>query len=308
MKYWRKKVLLAKIEATYGTDALPAAANAIEAQDVQLRPMEGQDVDRALERPYFGSSGTIPVDLHMVLTFKVQLAGSGAAGTAPAWGVLLRGCAMAETITPGQDAVYNPVSDGIESLTFYLNIDGVLFKLRGGRGTLEVDVNASGIPEASFTFTGVFTKASDQAAPTPDYTAWQVPEAASSANTPVFTLNGQARVMRSFKLNVANTVSPRFLIGRDSIEITDRQALVECQVEGTNIAGFDPFQLALDRSSVAVALTHGTQAGQRVAIAVPAAQMQRPGQAANGDGVVEWPLRLSAKPVAGNDDFTITVS
>ena len=49
---WKQKVLLVKTEATYGEDAAPSgAANAILAQDVQLKPMEGADVSRDLERP-----------------------------------------------------------------------------------------------------------------------------------------------------------------------------------------------------------------------------------------------------------------
>ena len=46
-KKWRKKVLLAKIEPTYGTDAVPLpATDAIQGIDVQWTPMEGSDVNR----------------------------------------------------------------------------------------------------------------------------------------------------------------------------------------------------------------------------------------------------------------------
>jgi hypothetical protein len=95
-KFWRKKTLLAKIEGTYNTDPTPTgAANAILAVEVEWDPMLGEDVNRNLELPAFGNQGTVPIDLHGRLSFKVELAASGAAGTAPAWGPLLRACGVA---------------------------------------------------------------------------------------------------------------------------------------------------------------------------------------------------------------------
>ncbi|MEL6888376.1 MAG: hypothetical protein AAFO86_06670, partial [Pseudomonadota bacterium] len=93
--FWRDKIMAIDIETTYGTDASPAGADAVLAKQVTLSPMEGNDLDRELELPYFGSQGTIPVELHAKLAFEVELAPSGTAGTAPAWGKLLRACGCA---------------------------------------------------------------------------------------------------------------------------------------------------------------------------------------------------------------------
>ena len=94
---WRSKILLAKIEAIYGTDAAPTgAANGILAVDVSFNPMQGSDVSRNLERPFLGAQGTVATELHAELSFKVELVGSGTPGTPPAWGVLLRACGVAE--------------------------------------------------------------------------------------------------------------------------------------------------------------------------------------------------------------------
>lgn len=85
---WKSKTLLIKPEgATYGVDPVPTgAANAILATDVQLQPMEGEDVSRNLELPWMAAQSTKNVALRAVLTFTVELAGSGTAGTPPAWG------------------------------------------------------------------------------------------------------------------------------------------------------------------------------------------------------------------------------
>src|ERR1044072_5812257 len=96
---WREKVLLAKIEATYGVDPAPTGgANAILATNCELRPMEGEDVSRQLERPFLGAQETVAVSLHSILTFSTELAGSGTAGVAPGWGPLARAAAMAQAI------------------------------------------------------------------------------------------------------------------------------------------------------------------------------------------------------------------
>ena len=75
------KILLVKLETTFGTDPTPVGGNGFWAKDLKIMPMEGTDIDRGLDLPYFGSSGTIPVDLHSKITFDVELAPSGTSGT-----------------------------------------------------------------------------------------------------------------------------------------------------------------------------------------------------------------------------------
>lgn len=306
---FRKKVLLAKIETTYGVDATPTgAANAMLASDISIQPMEGSDADRGHDKPFLGNDGTIPYDLHSKISFKVELAGSGTAGTAPAWGPLLRGCGAAEVIVAGTSVTYNPISDAFESVTLYLNIDGTLYALIGARGTATFRVNASAIPQIEFEFTGLWVKPSAQTMPTADFSAFQKPLVGSAANTPTFTIGGTARVMRNFSLALANAIEARFLIGAEAIEIVDRAEALETQIEAVALTDLDPFALARDQSTVAVSLTHGKVAGGIATIAVPAAQVQRPGSPVEAQGIKEWPLTFAPKPVAGNDQWTVTLT
>ncbi len=168
-QYWKRKVLLAKIETTYGTDPTPTGElNAILATQVRLTPMEGQDENRDLELPYLGAQRTIPKELHAKLAFRVEMTPSGTVGTAPAWGVLLRACACAQTIVEDTSVAYNPVSAAHESITLYQWIDAVLYRLSGARGTRVLRVTAQGIVYWEFDFTGLWVIASDtaQAVPT----------------------------------------------------------------------------------------------------------------------------------------------
>jgi hypothetical protein len=105
-RYMRKRLITAKIEAVYGVDEAPAAADdAILVSEVTSQ-FEPNNVDRALIRPYFGSSEQLVGTRSVVLNFNVELVGAGvAAGGAPAWARLLEACAMdgttdsADTIT-----------------------------------------------------------------------------------------------------------------------------------------------------------------------------------------------------------------
>ena len=306
---WRNKILLAKIETTYGVDSVPVAAtNGILATDVKLQPMEGTDVSRDLDLPYFGAQGTIPNELNAKLSFKVELAPSGSAGTVPGWGPLLRACGVAQVINAGVSVVYNPITDNHESATFYLWIDGTRFALRGARGNAKFMITAQGIPYIEFAFTGLFTTPSEQARVLPTLTAFRKPAVASSANTPTFTLNAVAMVMRSFALDLKNAVENRFLIGAEAILITQREDMVETTVEAQPLTSFNPFTLAAAQTTVPISLVHGLGAGNITTLAVPAAQMQRPQGIESAQDIAEWQLSLLPLPIVGNDQWTLTLT
>lgn len=97
--YSRNAVLLAKIETTEGTDAVPTgAANAILCSELSIEPLAGNSVDLAYVRPYMGKSPSLRVEDYVTITLTCDFAGTATAGTAAAWGPLLRACGMAETL------------------------------------------------------------------------------------------------------------------------------------------------------------------------------------------------------------------
>uniref|UniRef100_A4WS45 Uncharacterized protein n=1 Tax=Cereibacter sphaeroides (strain ATCC 17025 / ATH 2.4.3) TaxID=349102 RepID=A4WS45_CERS5 len=307
--FWKNKILLAKIETAYGTDAAPTgAANAVLATDVTLSPMEGNDVARNLDLPWFGSQGSVAVDLHAKLSFKVELAPSGTKGTPPAWGPLLRACGMAEVIVANTSVTYNPISSGFESLSLHLWVGATQYKLSGARGTCTLRLGASAIPYLEFEFTGLFSQPAEGARPTPTLTSWKAPRVASTLNTPTFTIAGTPMVLRSFALAMGNAIEPRFLIGSEAVLITDHAETIEATVEAVPLTTFNPYALAATGSTVAVSLVHGTTAGAIATIAAPAAQMQRPAGLENAQNIVEWPLRLVPTPTAGNDQWTLALT
>jgi hypothetical protein len=306
---WKSKILLAKIESVYATDPTPTgAANAILATNIVFRPMEGQDVSRELELPWLAAQATIPAGLHARMQFRVELVPSGAAGTAPAWGPLLRACGSAQTVAAGTSVTYNPVTDSHESVNMHFWVGGTRYVMRGTRGTCVLRFTAQGIPYLEFNMVGLFALPSEQARPTPTLSAFLKPDLVSHANTPTFTVDGVSLVMRSFALDLGNDVQTRFLVGAESVLIVDKAELVTCQVEAVPLGTWNPYGEANDQSTVAIVLTHGTAAGRRATLEVDAGQVLRPEGFENNQNILEWPLRVVPLPITGNDQWTLTLT
>lgn len=308
------KIILAKIETTYGTDPTPTgAANAMLMKGVEIRPMEGQDVSRNIERPYMGAQEEFPAGLYSVLTGSVELVGSGSTGVAPAWGPLLRACGCAEVVTAdvvaGDGTVkYNPITDNIESVCLHFYVGTTRHILKGCRGSAEFGFNAQGIPEIKFTLTGLFSIPTDQARPTPDLTHFMVPSVVSQANTPTFTVDTQSLVTNSVTFNLGCSVSPRLYIGREAVIITDRAESLTAKVEAVPLTTWDPFTKANNRTRVAVVLQHGTTVGRRVKLEAGSCAIKRLSGYENSQNILEWPLQLTPQPTAGNDQWLLTLT
>ena len=135
----QKTVVLAKIEATYGTAAVPAATDVIQAENVKLTPLAAETAQQNIMRPYLGGSAKILYDIHMMLEFDVAMSASGTAQTPPPYGSLLRIARLSETIntTAGSESVtYAPVSGLCESATIHTYIDGQKHAMTGARGAV----------------------------------------------------------------------------------------------------------------------------------------------------------------------------
>lgn len=305
----RKAAVLAKIEGTYGTDAVPTgAANAILVSDVDIAPMEMKTVDRANIRPFLGNNEQLPTGLFTKIDFTCEAAGSGAAGTVPAWGPLLRMCGFAEANTPGVKTEYAPVSGGFEAGTIYMNLDGVLHKLTGARGTVSFDFTRDDRPKMQFSFTGLFNAVADAVAPTLTLTAWKVPLAVNRTNTPTLTLHGAAGRVHSLSCEMANNIVYREMIGaaNGEILITDRKPAGSILMEAVTVASKDWWSSIRNITTGALQLIHGTVAGNKVQIDAPNVQLLNP-KYQDQDGIAMLQCGLVFAPGAsGNDEIKVT--
>lgn len=308
--YWAEKLLLIKTETVYGVDSNPAEdADAILATNVKLSPMEGQDVSRELERVYMGAQPTVAAGLHSKITFKVEMKGSGQAGTAPAIAPIFIACAFAEDASGGE-VTYTRMGIGAQhgSAVVYINIGGILYKMLGARGTAKLTVNAQGIAYLECEITGLFVMPEDQALPTPSYGSQLslVPVISTTENTPVFTVGSIPMVMNSLTLDFGNTVELRNWIGSDSVVITAISESIQTKIEAVPLATWNPYALAKAGTTQELRLTNGTEAGNIVDVAVDALQIQRPSTIDQTQGIVDWTIQGVPQPVIGNDQLTIT--
>jgi hypothetical protein len=303
----RRRLVLAKIESTYGVDAIPSGlTNAILIKNLNITPMEATLVARDLVRPFLGNFENLVADAHVKVDFEVEVAGAGAAGTAPGYGVLLRGCGFAETLTVGQDATYTPVSASIESLTLYFQQDGAQHSITGARGDMEITLQAKAIPTFKFTFTGIYNPPTATSLATPTFAGFQTPLVANSSNTPAFTVGGYAPVLDQFSLKLGNQVDFRSLIGAQYTQILDRKVAGQLSFEAVTPDIHDFFAPALSGAKSAVSLTHGTAAGNIVKLDMPSVNLQNPTYTDN-NGVQMMQIPYAGIPIVGNDELTITV-
>lgn len=306
-RYVNRLALLAKIETTYGTDSAPTgAANAIQASNVEITPLAGSEAARDLVLPYFGHQGVILVQNHAMIAFDVELAGAGAAGTAPSWGPLIRACGFDEVITAATKVEYTPDTTPAtpDAASLYYNLDGVRHILLGARGNMSLSLVPSQIPRMRFTMTGLLGTISDQALPAVTLTGFKTPVPVSKANTTI-TLHALATIAESLSLDLGNKVETRFLIGDESVRITDRQTTGTAVVEAKLLATKDWFQISQAHTVGALAAQHGTVAGNIIDLAGPAVQIGRLTQGQT-QGIANYSLPLMLKPSAGSDELKIT--
>lgn len=306
--YARKMVLLAKPETTYATDpTLTGAANAILARNITIAEMEGSDESRDLVQPNFGNQPTIPTGTYVSIEYDTEIAGSGTAGTAPAWGALLRGCGYAEVVSAGVSVAYTPITDSIESLYKKFWMGSTLHAIKGARGTGKLQFTAQKIPFIHWKFSGLYVAPGEVSAATPTFTNWKKPVIVNKANT-TLSINSVALVARDFSLDIANPIEPRLLINSESVLITDHKEQIDFTAEAVPVSTLDIHTLALTQAAVPASLVHGTVAGNIATISAPNAQFQRPKGYSINQGIAERGLSMLCLPGSGNDQVSITLT
>lgn len=203
--------------------------------------------------------------------------------------------------------VYSPVSASFESVTMYYNVDGVLHKLTGCMGTFDISAAVKTIPTFKFTMTGIYNAPTDTAAPTVDFTTFQIPKVVNTQNTPGFTLFTYTGLLESMSMSLANQVSYITLVGSESVKILDRKPGGNFLFEAPTITAKDFFTLVSDNTSGAMQFIHGSAIGHKVQIDAPSVLLGNPSyQDSNGVQMLSAPY--TAQPTsAGNDELTITV-
>ncbi len=200
---------MAKTEVTYGTDPVPTgAANTIRCSNITVTPIAGSTVDRRIIYPNFGAVPKALVNKHVTVDFDVELQGCGTAGTAPAFGPLLKACGLSETVVAVTSVAYQPDELRLRLVTVYANEGGTLHELLGARGTVGFDFQPNDLPVMKFAFTGLWTAPAAVALETPTFTPFVDAIDMNKANT-AFTIGGVTPVLEKCTFNLGWTVTHR---------------------------------------------------------------------------------------------------
>lgn len=309
-KLARVRSILAKEETTYGTDASPTGANdAIQVSALEISPAESEILSRDLIRSYLGNSPQLIANTRVNVTFTVEYSGSGTAGTAPQYGPLLKACGFSETVVTSTSVIYRPVSTSFDSVTIYIDNDGIRHIVTGARGTFTVSLNANQIPVYNFTMTGQYNAPTDTASPSLTFQNQATPQIFNDTNTTGFTLYSETGLaLQSAEIDLGNEVVYRELVNSTKeVLITDRSATANFVIECPTLATADFFALAVAGTSGNLSIVHGTSAGNIITLTSPATGLSLGNPTYSEDqGIVMLNLPTTMVPSSsGNDEMTI---
>ena len=306
MALTRKGLIIAAKESTYGTDATPAGTDAIKVANINITPLQSDVVSRQIVRPFLGNPEQLLANQRVELTFDVELTGSGVAGTAPAYGILLQACGFAEAVSAATSVTYTPVSAAFSSATIYYFNDAIRHKLTGARGSFSLAAEVGQIPTLSFTFMGIYNAPGDVTPPSTTYNDQADPVIFKAGNTTGFELFSHAGCLQSVSMDLSNEMVYRELINcTKQVLITNRAPNGTVVIEAPDIADHDYFADATGADTGNLIFQHGQTAGNIVTFSSPQTDLGSPTYS-DQDGVQMLNLPFIATPTdAGNDELEI---
>jgi hypothetical protein len=317
----RNTAILAKIEATYGTDPVPTGGtNAMLVSNLSINPINLSLVDREVVRPFFGASEQLPGARFVEMSFDVELVGSGTVAVAPAWDALLQACGFAGTATATFRYDYTPVTSGPGSVTIYWYDDGLLHKATGARGDATFSLKVGEKPKISFKFTGIYNTPTAAANPSVVLTGWKQPQAVVDANTGDLTFGGTHATgvapaitagtvypSQGLEVSLGNSVNFTALTSQETVDLTDRSVSGKVTLDLTAAQEATLMGVVEAATLQSVGLIHGTVLNSKAMLWMPNVQLTNPQKAeSNGKRLVSFDLR--AIPSAGNDELRVVTS
>ena len=302
------RLILGKIETTYGTSSAPAGTDAIRVlNDLKLSPLQMELAERDILGPYVGSRPQYVTQRLAQVEFSFELVSSGIAGTAPKCGVLFRAAGYGESIVASTSVTYAPIGASYESITLDVRHGGKKHLLAGVRGELSFELKTGDLPIGKFSGLGFYAAPTDQSNPTATYSAQAEPLFVGADNTTPVSAFSYGVCLDSFSFNSGRSPKLHQRAGcTKQIRIdTERKPEGEIVIESPTIAQKDYFSLASAQTQGAISWTHGTTAGNIVAFSAPTNSLGDP-EYDDGDGVELLKLPFLPIPSAGNgyDDHT----
>lgn len=304
----RSKWLAVKVESTKGTAATLGTTGA---KFRCFEPVLDQDITMEERMPAgvaMGSLASVPGALMGVFRCRVELRGSGAAGTLPYYAqTLLTACALKNTNTPSTSDELNPISAETDEtcVTIGLYEDGVLKRIKGAMGNAVITGEYGRRAFIEFDFKGVWVDPTDAAAPTSSDESTAPLRVASC----VLTLNGSyhPKVSR-FSLDLGNQIHLRPDIETEAAVLhaycAERLPRFSFDPEAELVAAHDFFGKFKSGATLALSLQIGTTTGNRILITADKLQYADP-KTTDSNGLQRYAINATLNATNGNDEFTI---
>lgn len=304
----REQGIFVEVEAAAGTPETLVGADALQVSNLTVNPVENlRMIEREIIRSSFNPEKPVYGGALMSFQFDVELKGSGTAGTAPAFGDLLRACSMDETIVAVTSVTYNPLSDvsSQEACTIGFREGGNYRIATGCRGTFSIACPTGEYARITFNMTGRISSESTTAAPTPTFES-TVPPAFLGAT---FQIGGTAFPIESLNLDIQNSLAiapnPNLSDGYQLPRIVGRTTQGSMNPEAELISTEDFIGDLRSGTSLAVQTgVIGGTAGNRWALSIPAAVYTEIG-IGDREELLTYEITFRATDTDGTDDFSL---
>lgn len=285
---WGKLMGACSWAETITAAAVPVAAEACAAGGTTTTAVLGASAS-AVAQAYRG----MPLLLSGTVAATTFISDYTAGKTATVTDTLSAGPAVDTSYQIAPNVVYRPASVDPTSLTAYVYMDGLLYKLTGVRGDWTLTADAGGVGKLQFKMMGIFQGESDAAVPVPVFDAGQAPVWRGG----VMSLDRMPVALQTLTLNSGNNVTnppnPNQSEGFDVAEILARN--VNGSINPKKYLKATSDRLGKFRTGTAELLhaRWGTAAGNRIAITLPAAQYTQYAHG-NREGAVTTDLNFKA--------------
>lgn len=281
----KKSALVLDLESTNGVPVNPtAAANAVAIRIKNLKikskvAMATRDVITGT----MGNDDKLPYS-HTLngTTFGVELAASGTAGTAPAWGKLMQMSGFAETVTAGSRVEYTPIASGYRSGTIFAQQFGRLEKYFYVMAATKLSFVVGEIAGLELACEGLVTSvAAGTLGAVPNLAPWSRGLAVGAINTSKMNIGnavtyaagviagGTQFDFNSYTLDCGQDVQLLELAARQTIDIYDFKPKVDISVDLTPAQHAQMISDMKAGVTYGLGFTHGTVAGKKVVIYHP---------------------------------------
>lgn len=299
--------IAAKTEDVEGTAETPAAGDALLVFNPKFDPVIEQH-KRNPVRSTLSHLASVSGKRMATLEFDVELKGSGTAGTAPEYGDLLKACGFSETIVESTSVTYAPASSSIPSITISLYEDGLLKKLWGARGTVDLMLEDGKPGMFHFSFTGADFSITDAALLSGASYQSAVPQPFMNAS---FQVSSYSAIIEKLALDINNKLALRPSVnassGHLSAAITDRDPKGSIDPEMVLVATEDFFGDWRSGTTAAMTATIGATAGNIATITAPALRYTKLSDAER-DGIRTLGLDFDLCMSSGDDELSIALT